>query len=267
MKKYLFLFAAFALTFAGCNRSEKDVNAFDVNTLTIEDSVQFPAEMLEEWMQDDMAHYRTVVDVPETENEALRDNIINWISTLLSENYDGDSQDVKAMVDFDRNEFLGLETGSPNSYFQQTVKMVEDNDRYVSYCCDGWIYMGGAHGTSFKEGATFNKANGERFTYKMFKNSDLLTELIKSALKKQYFEPLLEGNDVTFEQAVYSEVAESFPLSEAEPWIQNDSVVFNYADYEIAAHVFGLPECSIPYEKLKDDLTDEGKAFFEPVKQ
>ena len=267
MKKYLLLLAAFTLALASCNRNQQEADAFSVKTITVEDSVHFPAEMVEEWMDDDMARYLAVVDVPETENEDLRDNIINWISGQLNENYDGDSQDVNAMVEYDKNEFLSFETGSPRSYLENFIKMAEDNDRYVSYSCEGWIYMGGAHGTSFKQGATFNKTNGERFTYKMFKNPDLLTELIKSALEKQYFEPLLEGNDITFEQAVYSEVAESFPLSEAEPWIRNDSVIFNYADYEIAAHVFGLPECGIPYEKLKNDLTDEGKAFFEPVKK
>ncbi len=265
MKKYLFFLAAFAMMLASCNRSEKDVNAFDVTTFTVEDSLQFPPEMIEEWMNSDMANYLTVVDVPETENEALRDNIINWIGTLLSENYDGDSQDVKAMVDFDKNEFLNLETGAPNSHFQQFIKLVEENDRYVSYCDEGWIYMGGAHGTSFKQGATFNKTNGDRFTYKMFKDPEALADRIKDALEKQYFEPILDGYDVTFEQAIYSEAFESFPLSEAEPWIRNDSVFFVYGDYEIAAYVFGMPECGIPYEKLKADLTDDGKAFFEPV--
>lgn len=261
----MLLLAVVLCLFAACNRAPKETNAFSVNTITVEDSVQFPSEMLEEWMFNDMAQYLAVVDVPVTENEDLRDNIINWISGLLSENYDGDSQDVEAMVDFDKKEFLSLETGSPGSSVQTFVKLEENNDRYVSYCSEGWIFMGGAHGTSTKEGATFSKTTGDRFTYKMFKDPDALTELIKVSLAKQYFNPLLEGSEVSFEQAIYSELVESFPLSEEEPWIRNDSVFFIYGEYEIAAHAFGIPECGIPYEKLKDDLTDEGKAFFEPV--
>lgn len=262
MKKYLVLVAAVALVASACNRSSKDPNAFSINTITVEDSVAFPAEMVDEWMSDDMARYMSVVDAPVTENEDLRDNIISWISGLLSENYDGDSQDVKAMVEFDRNEFLSPETGSPQSFLQNFIKMKEDNDRYVTYYCESWLYMGGAHGTSYEEGATFSKNTGERFTFKMFKDPELLTEMIKVALQKQYFEPLLEGTDVTFEEAVYSEVAESFPLPVAEPWIQNDSVYFVYQNYEIAAYALGLPQCGIPYEKLKKDLTEEGMTFF-----
>lgn len=262
MKRMLFIAVVSFLFMVGCNRSTQDPNAFSINTIIVEDSVQFPTEMMEEWMSDDMARYLSVVDAPVTENEDLRDNIINWISGLLSENYDGDSQDVKAMVEFDKDEFLGLETGSPQSNVQTFIKLVEDNDRYVSYCSEGWIYMGGAHGTSTKEGATFNKTTGERFTYKMFKNPEALTEWIKVELQKQYFEPLLEGTDVAFEDAIYSETVESFPLSEAEPWIRHDSVFFVYGDYEIAPYVFGIPECGIPFEKLKADLTEEGLTFF-----
>lgn len=262
MKKYLVLLAACVLIASGCNRSSKDPNAFSTNTITVEDSVQFPPELMEEWMSDNTARYESVVDAPVTENEDLRDNIISWISGLLSENYDGDSQDVKAMVEFDRDEFLSPETGSPQSFIQNHIKMVEDNDRYVTYYCKSWLYMGGAHGTSYEEGATFSKNTGERFTFKMFKNPDLLGEMIKVALQKQYFEPLLTGTDMTFEEVVYSEVAESFPLPTAEPWIQNDSVFFVYENYEIAAYALGLPQCGIPYEKLKTDLTEEGLTFF-----
>lgn len=261
MKKYLVLLAACALIASGCNRSSNP-NAFSINTITVEDSVQFPPELMEEWMSDNTARYASVVDAPVTENEDLRDNIISWISGLLSENYDGDSQDVKAMVEFDKDEFLSQETGSPQSFIQNNIKMVEDNDRYVTYFCDSWLYMGGAHGTSYEEGATFSKETGERFTFKMFKNPELMSELIRIALQKQYFEPLLEGTDVTFEEAVFSEFAESFPLPAAEPWIQNDSIFFVYENYEIAAYSFGLPRCGIPFEKLKSDLTEEGVAFF-----
>lgn len=267
MKRVL-LFAGLAcLMISACNRSSNESNAFSINTITVDDSIQLPPEMLEEWMEDDMAYYTAEVDAPVTDNEDLRDNIIAWISSLLNENYDGDSQDVKAMVEFDKNEFLTNEVEMPRSMFQNNIKKVAENDRYITYFCESWLYMGGAHGTSYKEGATFDKTTGERFTFQMVKNPEGLCDRIKDALETQYFIPILEGTDVTFDEAVYSEVAESFPLPTTEPWIQNDSVYFVYQDYEIAAYVFGMPECGIPYEQLKDELTDAGRAFFEPVKK
>lgn len=267
MKKHLLLLAACALVASACNRTSNDPNAFSINTITVEDSIQFPPELVEEWMTEDVAHYYSEVDAPVTGNEELRDNIIAWISSLLNPNYAGDSQDVKAMVEFDKDEFLTHEVETPQCAYQNNVKFQQENDRYITYFCESWLYMGGAHGTSYKEGATFSKATGERFTFSMLKDPESLCDQIKDALEKQYFLPLLEGTEVTFEDAVYSEVAESFPLPTAEPWIQNDSVYFVYEDYEIAAYVFGMPECGIPYTQLKDALTDEGKAFFEPVKK
>lgn len=267
MKRILLFAVAVGMMATACNRSTNEVKPFSINTISVEDSIQFPPEEMEEWMTENVARYYSEVDAPVTDNEELRDNIIAWIASLLNPSYDGDSQDVKAMVEFDKNEFLTNEVEAPQSAYQNTVKFEQENDRYVTYFCESWLYMGGAHGTSYKEGATFSKETGDRFTFKMFKDPDGLCDQIKDALEKQYFLPLLDGTEVTFNDAVYSEVAESFPLPTAEPWIQNDSVYFVYENYEIAAYVFGMPECGIPYKELMGELTDDGKAFFEPAKK
>ena len=267
MKKLLFAVVA-GLMFTACNQPTQNTNvepkySFTINSITVEDSVQFPAEAIEEWMNDDMARYLAVVDVPVTENEALRASINNWIASQLNVNYDGDPQDVAAMVEYDRKDFLRLETGSPNSNLQHFVTMVEDNDRYVTYVSETWEYNGGAHGNTYVEGATFSKATGEHFDYVMFTNPEALRDVVKNGVKEQYFDILLEDTDVTFEDAVSLEEGALFPLPEVAPWIQNDSIVFFYQDYEIAPHPFGLPSCAIPAETLKANMTEKGKAFFE----
>lgn len=266
MKKILFLAVASCLMVSACNRPVKETektpdNTFSVNTITMEDSLQFPPEAVEEWMDNDMARYSLELDAPVTDNEVLNNNIVKWMGTVLNEEYDGDPLDLDAMIAFDKKYFLSLETGEPRSVLQRVVKMVEENDRYVTYRCESWEYNGGAHGTTIVKGATFNKANGEHFTKSMFTDGGMLTDMIYSALKEQYFNPLLEGTGVSFEEAVYGEAAEDLPLPESGPWIQNDSVHFLYQDYEIAAHALGLPECAISFEDLKDILTEAGKAF------
>jgi hypothetical protein len=267
MKKLLFVVVA-GLMFAACNQPTQNTNVepketFSINTITVEDSVQFPAEAIEEWMSDDMAHYMAVVDVPVTENEVLLASINKWIASQLNVNYDGDLQDVAAMVEYDRKDFLCFETGSPDSYLEHFIMMLEDNDRFVTYGCETWEYNGGAHGNTYVEGATFSKATGERFDYTMFTNPEALRDVVKNAVKEQYFDVLLEDTDVTFEDAVVLEEDALFPLPEVGPWIQNDSIVFFYEDYEIAPHAFGLPACAIPAETLKAEMTEKGKAFFE----
>lgn len=262
--KTIFLLCALCLLVAGCGHSPKDsLNALKINTITVEDSAQFPQEALEDWMYDDMAYYLSVVDVPVTNNEELRDNIILWISGFLSSNYDGDSQDVKSMVDFDRDEFLDPSLGSPQTRQQNFIYLVEDNDRYVTYCCDTYSYSGGAHGNSLKEGATFLKTDGTRFSYEMFKNPDTLTEIIREGIETQYFADVLEGTDLAFEQAVMVESLEDFPLPMSEPWIQNDSIFFIYLAYEISAYSLGMPQCGFPYQSLREHLSSKGLTYFE----
>ena len=87
--------------------------------------------------------------------------------------------------------------------------------------------------------------------------------MVKNAVKEQYFDLLLEDTDVTFEDVLVLEEGAEFPLPESEPWIENDSIVFFYQDYEIAPHPLGLPECAIPAATLKAQLKENGKAFFE----
>lgn len=261
MKRILRLMPIICLLTMACNHNDK-TNVFEINTITVEDSIQFPPEALDEWMYDDMAYYLTVVDAPVTSNEELRDNIIAWISGFLSENYDGDSQDVNAMVVFEKDEFLDTVNGSPQSSMQHFIILDEENDRYVTYLCENNLYTGGIHGTSFKAGATFNKKTGERFGYQMFKNKDVLHDLIRNAVEQQYFAALFDSTDRTFEEDILSEVAEDFPLPDTDPWIQNDSIFFVYEAYEIAPYAEGMPGCGLSFESLKDNLTEEGKTFF-----
>ena len=264
MKRIVIFVVASCFLWMACNRNaKKDPNAFEVNTITVEDSVHFPEEMIEEWMYDDMASYLCVVDAPVTDNEDLRDNIINWIGGFLSENYNGDSQDVKAMVEFEKNEFLGPTTGTPESQMQHFIVMEEDNDRFVTYVSGQYVFMGGAHGNTEIEGATFSKKDGTRFSFDMFVMPEKLTDLIKEGLENQYFNSMLDGTEVPFSDVLSLDVDEEFPLPKTNPWIKNDSVFFIYQTYEIAAYYMGLPQCGFPYSAIKDALTDEGKAFFE----
>lgn len=266
-KRIVFLVVSCLVLAASCHRNVKDdPNAFDFKTITVEDSVQFPEEAMEEWMFDDMAYYLGVVDVPITGNETLRDNIIGWMSDFMSSNYDGDSQDVQAMLNFDKDEFLGLESGTPQSSNQLFLTLQEDNDRYVTYLCDNYVYTGGAHGASYQAGATFSKKNGARFDFGMFKDPMELVELLKKEVKEQHFDPVNEETEFVFEEAIFPEAVEDFPLPSTDPWIQHDSVVFLYQSYEIAPYACGMPQCKLPYVALKEYLTDEGIQFFETPK-
>ena len=52
---------------------------------------------------------------------------------MLTPGYDGDSQDVAALVVFDKDEFLTHEVEAPQCAYQNNVKFQQENDRYVTY--------------------------------------------------------------------------------------------------------------------------------------
>lgn len=120
----------------------------------------------------------------------------------------------------------------------------EETPRYVTVTTSGYLYSGGAHGSSIERGATFNMSTGRKA--KLVNATEALRKLITGKLPK--------------EMTNYDE-AHPAPMPECPAYISNGKVVFVYQDSEIAAHAVGILRCEFyPYE-LQDFLTDEGKAL------
>ena len=158
-----------------------------------------------------------------------------------------------------------LEEGQDSIYFaaygeNRDYKLEYDAPRFVTYIVNGYDYMGGAHGMPYSYGATFSKADGKR-----------LGNPLKNTESPEFHKLLIEG--VT---SYFSENGETGDLRECllvdpdelgvpgnEPYLTKGGVCFIYGAYEIAPYAYGMPDFTIPYDKIKPFLTSEAKRLIE----
>lgn len=264
MKKLLFLLVAISLL-AACNRDKTPkLDEFTVNTLTVSDSVQFPEDDLEDWNFYDKAYYTCQVDEPVTKNQALKDSILTWMRHQMIDTVLPGSNSILDLMKAERDISLDLENTEPGYMTETYLMLKEVADRYVTYSEDSYLYFGGAHGMPFYYCATFDRLTGTRFSFRMFKNLNALSELVEKGLIDQHFDPVFQDEEnYNLKDMLLLGEYEIFPLPSTDPWIENDSVHFIYSPYEIAAFAAGMPECAFPYSVIEKFLTEEGKAFFQ----
>jgi hypothetical protein len=243
MKKLFFALAFLSLVATGCKPKEQ--NLVDTEPYTLCDSVY-----LENDYEQGFSHYTTNIDLPVTNNETLRKNILHWMLSPETEDYE-------TFLKEEMNQFFSEEGSEPRSELENNYTLSEQTDRYVTYITEGYIYTGGAHPTPWYYGTTFSKIDGSIVGYDMFENTEQLAKIVTEHIKKQY----IEDFDMVEEMFELGE-EDHFMLPENEPWIETDSIVFCYQTYEIAPYSAGMPLCKISKEDLWPYLSEKGKSLF-----
>ena len=275
MKKIFFL-AALGLLFACGNNNpnnntpaEPKQEAFSVENYNINGRQLLGIRSVGEDAYEQYASYQCLIDIPVTDNQALRDSICYWFASNFGSLYDGDPRDVKAMVDYYKDYALdpGLEVNPVGFDMGYTVQMMEVTDRYVTYSFEDYYEAyTDPRGSSEIECCTFDRNTGKHFTRQMIKADETLKELVMNALLEQYFYEIWGNDDLSdllfFDPEDLEERGFFLPQYD-EPWIFNNSVCFGYSEHEIADRCTGQPHCALPYSVMKPYLTEEGQAFFE----
>lgn len=243
MKKLFFALAFLSLVATGCKPKEQ--NLVDTEPYTLCDSVY-----LENDYEQGFSHYTTNIDLPITNNETLRKNILHWMLSPETEDYE-------TYLKEEMHQFFSEEGSEPRSELENNYTLSEQTDRYVTYITEGYIYTGGAHPTPWYSGTTFSKIDGSIVGYDMFENTEQLAKIVTEHIKKQY----IEDFDMVEEMFELGE-EDHFMLPENEPWIETDSIVFCYQTYEIAPYSAGMPLCKISKEDLWPYLSEKGKSLF-----
>lgn len=107
---------------------------------------------------------------------------------------------------------------------------------------------------------TYNKHTGELFTWDMIQKEDGLHTLMVEGLMKFYKSERVE--DMCVKEKYQN--GEYIPFPKNPPFIINDSLVLEFHRFEITdVWVAGWPCATIPLNKVKPYLTDEGKMFLE----
>jgi hypothetical protein len=244
MKKLFIPIALLLLVAVGCNRTKSPSNEVDVEPYTLTDSIFIESEF-----GDNYSHYTMNIDLPVTDNDSLRKNILQWMLSYETDDYEAYFQE-------DMNRFFAEEGNEPNSSFEGSYSLSEQTDLYVTYIAEGYVYTGGAHPMPWYYGTTFSKTDGSIIGYDLFDDPEQLIGIVSENIQKQYFMP-----NNTEEEEYLFEPDETFQLPTNEPWIETDSVVFCYGPFEIAPYAAGMPLCKIALADLQPYLSEKGKSF------
>ena len=218
------------------------------------------------------------VDYPTKGNKYLLNSIREWI---IDWTYANDSisfdDPVAILKDYNNNSMKELismaeeivSDGNPNNneremgYAQEmNIKKIYENDILVTYIVTTYGYWGGAHGGASAWGTTFRKSDGKVLDH-IFRN-DKLTEVQKMITEdlKKYFE--VNSREELREHLFVDEYATEVPMPQADPYIENDSIVFTYQQYEIGAYAIGMPGAKIAINDLRDMLAPSFLKILKP---
>ena len=215
--------------------------------------------------------YESDVDYPVKGSPALVENVRHWINEVLANGsfaedsgplFKGDLNNGKAMLEFHGKNFL--KTISAEDYADvddeceedEGINFIYEDDKYITYLCNGYWYAGGPHGSTTIHGATFRKDTGKMLTWDDFREGVALRSAIVDQLKK-YFQvksddELIDNLLLMDESATISDI----PYPAFEPWIDKEGLNMIYQQYEIACYAAGMPTVVIPTDKMQQFIKE-----------
>lgn len=292
MKKKQICIAAFLLAttcFTGCKAGQKDSAKGDpVVESTIDDSDEVKTDSLV-YSQNGKGYSCNIkFDFPQG-NGKLDDGIKEFLNSVLSDftvcdnpdkpkaEYVGDKNDGKAMLSFygkqrskdmeeGYNSVLEFNDSSepPASYsFDGSVRLMEKAGKYVTYRIESYVYLGGAHGSSFSQEVNIVRATGKALetTVDTTKTSEMQPILRKGVI--EYFKECGEEvsddklNDMLFIND------NTIPLPATTPSLSENGLKFIYQQYEIGPYALGMVSFIVPFDKVKPFMTEEALKLIE----
>ena len=149
----------------------------------------------------------------------------------------------------------------PRMIMFQEVKGTKlwQSDKVITYGIDCENFMGGAHGTHMFYAASFNIQNGKPIQIVDTTKIDGMQKMMYEGLRKDYFNQKdMPHTDKDIAGILWDK---RIPLPNEHLVMHQDGVYFFYQQYEITAFVFGSPNFTIPYEKIKPFMTPEAIAL------
>ena len=273
MKKAILMLAVAGLLFS-CgnnkqnNKPEPKQDSFTVETYDVVGDRLYRTEGEGEDAYDVSGSFQCEIDIPITDNQALRDSICYWFAQHFGSDNNEDPRDVKAMVNHYKNWVLEPNGDEEPEGFDcgYNVNLLEANDRYVTYSFETFYEEYSSPRAAVELFyRTFDRNTGKAFSYKMIKKDESLEMLVMNALLEQYFGDIYGEDDFSdllfFDPDDLEERGFWLPQVK-DPCILYDEVYFNYSEHEIADRCTGRPSCSLPYSVMEKYLTEEGKAYF-----
>lgn len=141
-----------------------------------------------------------------------------------------------------------------------------ETDSYVTYHCFSYVYLAGAHGSTFERSFNIVKATGKKLsqvvdTARVKDLQPILRKGVLSYLNQQSGNESQTENEKQITDAQLNDYLfienGIIPLPSSSPYLAKDGVHFIYQQYEIGPYVMGLVSFTVPLEKIKPYLTGE----------
>ncbi len=243
--------AAIAMTSCCSNKTEAEQKF-------VTDSVTFE-------QKDNIAEVTIFADYPTATTKELKTAIAEYISETLGAQYMGTLENGDSIIDY-YGKAIYQELAKEHKEMEAEMPFMTDykfnktteTENYVTYTSAYEEYMGGAHGSTIIQGATFRKADGRKFGLDMLVGTEKekFRALLKEGLKEYFDNPNM--TDTQLKEYLFlneSQTVDYLPLPAYAPYITDKGVTFTYQQYEIASYAAGLPTFTIPFEKIKPYLS------------
>ena len=261
-----FIIAAVSVFLAGCScggDDTKDVDFSKINTFVVSDSSGYEVGK-------GSAYAVIHIAEPSGLSELCKKNYAMWMSTVLQVEPTDDKNAIQSLAtafaqkEALRNQayFIDNQNELEERYVREIFtrvgirKIYEDKD-YITFMKEDTVVRGEVHKAHLAVGFTFNKADFAlaellgKDDVKSYRKK-ITAQLEKSMGKthQQLLDYLFLGDDCKKEGMV--------PLPANGPFLQDDSLVFLYQEYEIAPYKAGMPCVKLPFKRPKQaDKADE----------
>ena len=190
------------------------------------------------------------VEYPISGNPELVSAMRTWIKDVVNRDFRGSLTTPDALLK------SAMSNISRGENVQNEIEVEYANGKIVTLVADYYWYGGGAHGSAAKPGATFRVSDGEKFDEDMLPSFSKLIEDIRVGLANYAKCSPSEVDGWLFSPLSNMEYPSSI-------YIDDDGIVFQYGEYEIAPWSEGLPKAVVPVDnRILQSLTSEGKTFF-----
>ena len=252
-------------------------SALSMDTIRIERSDKMAeVSLLVQWPTDgDSALVRSVrqfiCDVCGIRNAAFQGSRAEWRDVVDTE-YNG-------LVEGWQGTYGDSEDGGPSFSSSTDVRLLAETAGFVTMYGEASSYTGGAHGMAVHVGRTFRKGDGRAIGYEteqddhfdvVHKDDNLFADIHSDALYKlikagvhSYFKACGQPMTDDDELAAFLQVdnVNRIPLPGNAPYWTKTGIVFCYTQYEIAPYAAGMITFEIPYDRIREFLTDEAASL------
>ena len=194
------------------------------------------------------------------------------------ENYKGDLANGNLVIEkyckdnfaYLKSQMKDLKDADPradaNMSYDIRLNKEAETDSYVTYHCFSYVYLAGAHGSTFERSFNIVKATGKKLSQVVdtARVKDLQPILRKGVLSYLNQQSGNESQTENEEQITDAQLNDYLfiengiiPLPSSSPYLAKDGVHFIYQQYEIGPYVMGLVSFTVPLEKIKPYLTGE----------